>query len=66
MLQIPQNNNFSLLNSGRKGDEGFSTASATLPTINGKKHVIFLNTSLTPSLSSNKNSDSAVQEFQQL
>lgn len=33
--------------------------------LNGKKHVLFLNTSLTPSLISNENSDSAVQEFHQ-
>lgn len=40
---------------------------STVPVLlNGKKHVIFLNTSLIPSLSSNKNSDSAVQEFHQL
>lgn len=33
--------------------------------LNGKKHVIFLNTSLTPSQISNENSDNALQEFQQ-
>lgn len=34
--------------------------------LNSKKHAIFLNTSLTHSLISNENSDSAVQEFQPL
>lgn len=71
MLQIPQNNLFSSLNWGRKGDESFSTASATLLTINcvslteWQETCFFLNTSLTPSQISNENSDNALQEFQQ-